>query len=349
VVKVGALNVPLCFQIMMDNKLVRFLSTMHKPANPGSGEGSMKPRWNKVTREYMEVYIPPVKVSYDFGKVGCDLFDQFMALIATEFKTYHIWTAHLIWLWQGTLVNAHLHHNRTAAPGEAFTLVEDTLLLLGKLLEKANALEASSVPDAKSLSKSQRVNTANSNPNPNPNSLTPTPTPTPTLTPTLTLTLTPTPTPIPTPTLTLTLTLTLALALTLTLTLTRWTGSPRMMEITTLHANSRWSPTVAYGAKQTAIALDARPVDPCTLESAGRNGIPSAPTQSATRRLGGQWCGARLTWSKRHPRLSASALREARGSQLRRTQRKRGKRTLMKKSFVKRQSQMRWIWEVLRS
>ena len=37
----------------------------------------------------MEVYIPPVKVSYDFGKVvtshlaGCDLFDQFMALIAT--------------------------------------------------------------------------------------------------------------------------------------------------------------------------------------------------------------------------------------------------------------------------
>ena len=52
VAKVGAVRVPLCFQIMQDNKLVRFLSTMHKPANPSSGEGSMKPRWNKVTREY---------------------------------------------------------------------------------------------------------------------------------------------------------------------------------------------------------------------------------------------------------------------------------------------------------
>ena len=108
--KVGAARVPLCYQLMQDNKLVRFLSTMHTPSNPSDSNGDMKARWNKVTREYMEVYIPAVKLSYDFGKVGCDLFDQFMALIATEYKTYHIWTAHLIWLWQGTLVNAHLHH-----------------------------------------------------------------------------------------------------------------------------------------------------------------------------------------------------------------------------------------------
>ena len=62
--KVGAARVPLCYQLMQDNKLVRFLSTMHKPSNPSDSNGDMKARWNKATREYMEVYIPAVKLSY---------------------------------------------------------------------------------------------------------------------------------------------------------------------------------------------------------------------------------------------------------------------------------------------
>ena len=42
----------------------------------------------------MEVSSPPVKVDYDAGKVGSDLFSQFMAQIRMNFKTYRPWLGH---------------------------------------------------------------------------------------------------------------------------------------------------------------------------------------------------------------------------------------------------------------
>ena len=48
---------------------------------PTAANGGKKPRWNKVEREYEEVYMPPVKMDYDSGKVGTDLFGQYMDIV----------------------------------------------------------------------------------------------------------------------------------------------------------------------------------------------------------------------------------------------------------------------------
>ena len=140
-------KVPLTYTLMQDNKVVRFLSSFHGVPTASSGE--TKPGWNKLEREYQEVYIPPVKATYDAGKVGSDLFGQLMAIIMTTYKHYHPWQNHHLWLRQGCHVNVHCWRNRLIDEGtdprvrglKKRTLVEDTLETCEDLLEYALDLE----------------------------------------------------------------------------------------------------------------------------------------------------------------------------------------------------------------
>ena len=139
-------GVPLTYTLMRDNEVVRFLSSKH--GVPTAGNGGLKPRWNKAAREYEEVYMPPVKMEYDAGKVGTDLFGQYMELLETTFKTYHAWMCHHLWLWHGCFVNTHVWRNDLINRGESRlaeakkqTLIDDTLQTLEELLQHANQLE----------------------------------------------------------------------------------------------------------------------------------------------------------------------------------------------------------------
>ena len=139
-------GVPLTYTLMRDNEVVRFLSSKH--GVPTAGNGGYKPRWNKAIRAYEEVYMPPVKMDYDAGKVGTDLFGQYMELLETTFKTYHPWMCHHLWLWHGCFVNTHVWRNRLIDDGEARladakkqTLIDDTLQTLEELLKYADQLE----------------------------------------------------------------------------------------------------------------------------------------------------------------------------------------------------------------
>jgi hypothetical protein len=137
-------GVPMTYTLMQDNATVRFLTSEDALPNPGAN-GKPKPRWNKVTREYDEVYIPPVKTNYDSGKVGCDLFDQY--IIATSYKCLRPWMAHYVWLYLGCIVNTHLYRSKLVKQGllsadaKARNLVDDTSLLLGEMLDHADTLE----------------------------------------------------------------------------------------------------------------------------------------------------------------------------------------------------------------
>ena len=95
--------------------------------------------------------MPPVKMEYDRGKVGTDLFGQYMELLETTFKTFHPWFGHHLWLWHGCFVNTHCWHNRLIDEGEPRlagekkeTLIEDTLQTLEELLKYADGLERQS-------------------------------------------------------------------------------------------------------------------------------------------------------------------------------------------------------------
>ena len=139
-------GVPLTYTLMRDNQVVRFLSSLH--GVPTEADGQKKPRWNKAEREFEEVYMPPVKIKYDKGKVGTDLFGQYMAVLESTFKTYHPWMLHHFWLWHGCYVNVHCWRNRLIDEGELRlhgqkkqTLVEDTLQTLEEQLKYADQIE----------------------------------------------------------------------------------------------------------------------------------------------------------------------------------------------------------------
>ena len=139
-------GVPLTATYMRDNKIVRFLSSAH--GVPTAVNGSKKPRWNKSERKYEEVYMPPVKSNYDAGKVGTDLFGQYMELLDTTFKSFHPWMVHHLWLWFGCFVNVHCWRNRFIDEGvrrlagaKKTTLIEDTLQTMEELLQMADRLE----------------------------------------------------------------------------------------------------------------------------------------------------------------------------------------------------------------
>ena len=86
--------------------------------------------------------------------------------------------------------------------------------------------------------------------------------------------------------------------------------------------------TTTEGLTATELAsqtLHARPVDPCTWESAGRNGIHSKCAHSERDKDAGRTVVRRKVHVvKTPPKAKRVRPKEARGSQLRRTQRKRG-------------------------
>ena len=158
---VGAKKVPLTVTLLQDSKLTKFLTSAH--GIPKASEGRNKSRWNKSTRQYEEVSLPSVKVTYDRGKVGSDLFGQHMAMIRTTFKSYHPWIGHYLWLYQGCFVNAHCWRNDLIDSGDPVlagcskrTLVDDTLQTMDELLAWAESLEDRGSTVAKKLKKRKR-------------------------------------------------------------------------------------------------------------------------------------------------------------------------------------------------
>ncbi|KAK3233563.1 hypothetical protein CYMTET_11937 [Cymbomonas tetramitiformis] len=67
-----------------DNKMVRFLSTLH--GSPHANPGETKERWDSETRTYQDIFLPSIKLDYDAGMMWVDMVDMLESMGGAERK-----------------------------------------------------------------------------------------------------------------------------------------------------------------------------------------------------------------------------------------------------------------------
>ncbi|KAK3242470.1 hypothetical protein CYMTET_47842 [Cymbomonas tetramitiformis] len=88
-----------------DNKMVRFLSTIHGSCE--LNKGKTKERWDSDSRTYSNVFLPEVKLDYDGGMGGVDLADMLESFVRIEYRTRRPYMVNYLWHFETAVYVSH--------------------------------------------------------------------------------------------------------------------------------------------------------------------------------------------------------------------------------------------------
>ncbi|KAK3289248.1 hypothetical protein CYMTET_3309 [Cymbomonas tetramitiformis] len=88
-----------------DNKMVRFLSTIH--GSPHANPGKTKERWDSDTRTYQDIFLPQIKLDYDAGMIWVDYADFLESFVRIEYRFRRPYLVNYSWCFETAVTVSH--------------------------------------------------------------------------------------------------------------------------------------------------------------------------------------------------------------------------------------------------